>query len=91
MLAKLLGPDDRMAVVTFDDQVHLALPLAHHDAAAVAKVLGHIHSGGSTNLSGGWLKGLEVLMAHGRPEALKRLIVLTRRPLRTWASPMPMR
>lgn len=77
MLAKLLGPDDRMAVVTFDDQVRLALPLAHHDAAAAAKVLGHIHSGGSTNLSGGWLKGLEVLMAHGRPEALKRLIVLT--------------
>jgi Ca-activated chloride channel family protein len=73
----LLGPDDRMAVVTFDDQVQLALPLAHHDAATARAALRRIHSGGSTNLSGGWLKGMEILAAHARPEAIQRILVLT--------------
>ncbi len=76
-LAQLLGADDRLAVVTFDDSVDLVLPLAHHDAAVARKVLGSVHSGGSTNLSGGWLKGMEILTAHGRPDALKRVLVLT--------------
>ena len=31
-LLRLAGPDDRMAVVAFDNEVQLVLPLAHHDA-----------------------------------------------------------
>ena len=77
LLARLLGPDDRLAVVTFDDRVELVLPLAHHDAAQADRVLRQVHSGGSTNLSGGWLKGMEILSAHGRPDAVKRMLVLT--------------
>lgn len=76
-LAQLLGADDRLAVVTFDDAVDLVLPLAHHDSALARGVLRSIHSGGSTNLSGGWLKGMEILTAHGRHDALKRVLVLT--------------
>ena len=77
MLVRLLGPNDRIAVVTFDDRVDLVMPLAHHDPADAARLLSEVHSGGSTNLSGGWLKGFEILAAHGRPEAMKRVIVLT--------------
>ena len=77
LLVRLLGPNDRIAVVTFDDQVDMVMPLAHHDPARAADILSRVHAGGSTNLSGGWLKGLEILSAHGRPEAMKRVIVLT--------------
>ena len=71
------GPDDRMGVVTFDDSVDLVLPLRTHDAAEAAAAIGRIRSGGSTNLSGGWLKALEMLVADGRPEAVKRIVILT--------------
>ena len=77
MLVRLLGPNDRIAVVTFDDRVDLVMPLAHHDPTAAADLLSQVHARGSTNLSGGWLKGVEILAAHGRPEAMKRVIVLT--------------
>ncbi len=71
------GADDRIAVVTFDDKVKMVLPLARHDAAEAARVIDRIHSGGSTNMSGGWLKALEILIADSRPEAVKRIVVLT--------------
>ncbi len=77
LLVRLLGPADRIAVVTFDGHVDMVMPLAHHDALSAAQILSSVHSGGSTNLSGGWLKGFEILTAHGRPEAMKRVIVLT--------------
>lgn len=76
-LIRLLGPDDQLGVVTFDDSAELILPLAHHDIGQVGHLLARIRPGGSTNLSGGWLKGLEILSAHGRDEALKRVVVLT--------------
>lgn len=76
-LVRLLGPDDRIAVVTFDDTVDMVMPLAHHDPMRAADVLSRVHAGGSTNLSGGWLKGFEILTAHGRQEAMKRVVVLT--------------
>lgn len=77
LLARLLGPDDRLAVLAFDDEVRLVLALDHHDPDAAAAVIGRVTSGGSTNLSGGMLKGIEVLQAGGRAEARKRVIVLT--------------
>jgi len=76
-LLRLLGPDDRLGVVTFDDEVDLVLPLAHHDLHLVSAQLRGIRSGGSTNLSGGWLKAMEILAALGRTDALRRIMVLT--------------
>jgi Ca-activated chloride channel family protein len=75
-LLRVLGPDDRCAVVSFDDTVELALPLGHHDVDEATPLINAITDGGSTNLSGGWLKGLEVLEA-GRPEAVRRVVLLT--------------
>src|SRR5689334_25414031 len=57
-LLRLLGPDDRIAVVTFDDEVDTVLPLLHHDPRSARHAVARIVSGGSTNLSGGWLKGV---------------------------------
>ena len=76
-LLRLAGPDDRIAVVAFDDNVQLVLPLAHHEPDGAGAAVRAIRSGGSTNLSGGWLKGLELLTAAMRDGALRRIIVLT--------------
>jgi Ca-activated chloride channel family protein len=76
-LLRLAAPDDRIGVVAFDDTVELVLPLAHHEATAAGRRVREVRAGGSTNLSAGWLKGLEMLVASPRPEALRRVIVLT--------------
>lgn len=76
-LLRLAGPDDRMAVVAFDDEVQLVLPLTHHEPDGAGAAVRAIRCGGSTNLSGGWLKGLELLTSSPRDGALRRIIVLT--------------
>ncbi len=76
-LLRLAGPDDRLGVVAFDDQVQLVLPLAHHDPDAAGRSVLAIDARGSTNLSAGWLKGLELLTTAPRAEALRRIVVLT--------------
>jgi len=76
-LLRLLGPNDRLGVVAFDDGIELVLPLATHNVDAACARVRQIETAGSTNLSGGWLKGFEMLSTGGRPEALRRVIVLT--------------
>ena len=76
-LLRLAGPDDRIGVVAFDGEVQLVLPLAHHEPDAAGAAVRAIRSGGSTNLSGGWLKGLELLTSAPRAGALRRIVVLT--------------
>jgi Ca-activated chloride channel family protein len=74
--ARFLGPDDRLTVVTFDDHVRTIFgPAAGGDEAA-AQAIAAVHEGGSTNLSGGWLKG----RAHvevGLVEGVNRVVLLT--------------
>ncbi len=76
-LLRVAGSDDRIGVVSFDSEVRVELPLDHHDADRAAMVLRQIEPGGSTNLSGGWLKALEVLNEQARPGALTRIVLLT--------------
>ncbi|HUP71840.1 MAG TPA: VWA domain-containing protein [Acidimicrobiales bacterium] len=75
-LIRLLGEDDRLAVVAFDNQVDLVLPLMRHDPRVARRAVARITEGGSTNLSGGWLKGVEILQG-GRAEAVRRVLLLT--------------
>ena len=76
-LLRIATPVDRIAVVTFDDSVEVVLPLASHDPHSAARAVRGITSRGSTNLSGGWLKAAEILTTSGRPEAVKRIVLLT--------------
>ena len=76
-LLRLVGPTDRVGVVAFDDTVELVLSLDHHPADAAIARVNAVDGGGMTNLSGGWLKGLEMLEASPRPDALRRIVILT--------------
>jgi Ca-activated chloride channel family protein len=75
-LAHHLGPNDALAVVTYDDQVRLVAPLAPvepHLFPALESVVAE----GTTNLSGGWLKAREELGRGQDPAATRRVLLLT--------------
>jgi Ca-activated chloride channel homolog len=74
-LAEQLTADDRLAVIAYDDQVTLPFPLGPVDVGAIGQALAGIVSGGSTNLSGGWLKGVEQLRQVD--DGVRRVVLLS--------------
>jgi Ca-activated chloride channel family protein len=59
-LVDRLSPTDRFGLVSFDDQVRVEVPAATlDDKPAVKAHIEHIRSGGTTNLSAGYLRGLQ--------------------------------
>ncbi len=75
-LVSRLRDNDLLALVAYDDEVRLLAPLEAVDAGGMDQVLAQIQPGGMTNLSGGWLKGLEQL--RGAPaEAARKVLLLT--------------
>ena len=74
-LAERLRPEDELALVSFDDEVRLHAPLAPVNGG-MRGAIASLWPGGSTNLSGGWLKGLEQL----RPapaDGVRKILLLT--------------
>ncbi len=69
-----LGADDRVAVVDYDSLATLRCPLLPASDPFVMTALQSIHPGGTTNLSGGWLKGREQLEA---ADGVRRILLLT--------------
>ena len=78
-LARRLSPTDELAIVTYDDEVRLNVPLAPvgTTAAQLEVALRGIYPGGMTNLSGGWLKGLEQLRGVPGGTGPKKILVLS--------------
>lgn len=76
-LFRLIGADDRIGVVTFDNEVDVVLPLSKHDPVSAAATIAGIRARGATNLSGGWLEGLRMLTEAPRQGAVRRIITLT--------------
>ncbi|MCP5260361.1 MAG: VWA domain-containing protein [Rhodoferax sp.] len=69
-IAGRLAPRDELAVVLYDDQVQVPLPLAAGgDPARLRAALEGVRSGGSTDLHAGWLAGARQLEAGGRLRA----------------------
>jgi Ca-activated chloride channel homolog len=55
-----LEPTDHFGLVVFDDEVHVAVPAAPlTDKDAVRGLIASIPPGGTTNLSGGYLRGVQ--------------------------------
>ncbi|MBW3651816.1 MAG: VWA domain-containing protein [Actinobacteria bacterium] len=79
-LVRRLAPSDELAIVTYDDAVDLLAPLAPVHTDDLLSAIAAIDPGGSTNLSGGWLKGLEILKVSGDNSAddtTRRVLLLT--------------
>lgn len=64
-LVRSLRPEDRVAVVTYDDQVQVLAELEPPGERLAARIES-VRSGGSTNLYGGWLEGAKRAGAGGR-------------------------
>jgi Ca-activated chloride channel family protein len=74
-----LQPDDRLALVVYDEQVDLLVPATRvaDSREVLRRAIKGIESGGSTNLQGGWRRGVEALQPHVRPESVSRVILLS--------------
>lgn len=75
-LAERLAPTDRLTLIDFDDEVRMLVPLKPVDRHELLAAISYIEAGGSTNLSGGWLKGMEELGRAPREEA-RKIVLLT--------------
>jgi len=75
-LVDRLRPVDRFALVDFDDDVRLLVASAAPDRKALKAAIASIHAGGRTNLSGGWLKGVEEC-GRADGEFVRRVLLLT--------------
>jgi Ca-activated chloride channel family protein len=75
-LVERLEPTDTFALIAFDDSVELLAASDRPSKQRLAQVISSIHPGGTTNLSGGWLKGSEEL---GRTDGdgTRRVLLLT--------------
>jgi Ca-activated chloride channel family protein len=59
-LVARLDPTDRFGLVVFDDEVNIVVPAGPlSDKQAVREALRRVRTGGTTNLSGGYLRGLQ--------------------------------
>ncbi len=79
-LVRRLRPTDVVSVVAFDGQVQTVAEPATGDAqAGLPAAIEAIDVRGSTNLSGGWLRGRELVsrIANGPKGAVKRVLLLT--------------
>ena len=73
-----LHPQDRVSVVSFDDEVRVEVPSGPvRDLDALIVQVMQIQSGGSTALYDGWLQGATQVAGHLNREGLNRVILLS--------------
>jgi Ca-activated chloride channel family protein len=77
-IVKGLRPDDRISIVTFDDEINIVQALtAVGDAKDIEARVRSIQSGGSTNLFGGWEEGAKQLAPFVKKDRIARVILLS--------------
>ncbi|HEX7734142.1 MAG TPA: VWA domain-containing protein [Ktedonobacteraceae bacterium] len=77
-LVEQLGPDDLLSLVVYDDTVETILPPGNvFDKQAIREIIRRVRAGGTTNLSGGWLKGCEHVLARRGADMIHRVLLLT--------------
>lgn len=75
-----LGPQDRVAVVAYDDMVQIVAPSTTLDTGAretVKTAINALRPGGSTNLSGGWFEGCRLVAEQAGGATVSRALLLT--------------
>ena len=71
---------DRVAVVTYDDEINVVSPSVALTESVRQKLLrqvARLAPGGSTDLHGGWLAGAEQVADHMAAEGVNRILLLT--------------
>jgi Ca-activated chloride channel family protein len=78
-LIERLAPTDRVALVSFDQEVQLEAPLTEVGPRRqqLTRAARSIGARGQTNLSGGWLKGVDVLAGLDDGGHTRRVLLLT--------------
>lgn len=77
-LVRRLAPQDHIAIIAYDDQVRTFVhPENASDGHLLQQAIESIEAGGSTNLSGGWLRGCELVAAGRLERNINRLLLLT--------------
>jgi Ca-activated chloride channel family protein len=75
-----LRPEDRFAVVAYDDLVDLVVPTTSATPEArenAERLVSRIQPRGNTNLHAGWLRGCEQVAQHLSDDAVGRCLLLT--------------
>jgi len=76
-IASHLTPKDQLSLVVYDDQVEVMVPLSEvSSVSAIQQAVDMVHSGGSTDLFSGWLRGAEQLEG-GTAGAVSRVVLLS--------------
>jgi Ca-activated chloride channel family protein len=77
LVVRNLRAEDQFSLVTFDNEAQTVIPLqSPQNRAAWINTIGQIQSGGSTNLTGGWMLGRDELKKVGK-ESSRRLLLLS--------------
>ena len=77
---RMLRDTDRFSVIAYDNEIDVVVPSTHATAEAVrnaAERVKELEARGSTDLSGGWLKGCEQIAQHLDPEMTARCLLLS--------------
>ena len=78
MLVRRLSPEDTVSVVAFDDDVDVVAPPATGQGQeSLPALIEAIDVGGTTNLSGGWLRARDLVADNLRDGGVNRVILLT--------------
>ena len=73
-----LTADDRLSIVVYDDVVGTLLDAELvTNKEGIKKILQGVRAGGLTNLSGGWLRGCELVAKHKTDQHVNRVLLLT--------------
>ena len=76
LLVQRLAPEDVVSVVAYDDNVRTVAQPAQ-GTQQLSHVIRSIEAGGSTNLSGGWLRGRDYAAGNVAPKTASRVLLLT--------------
>jgi Ca-activated chloride channel family protein len=75
---ELLAADDRVSVVTYDDEVDVIVPnMSAADKTRILEAVHNVRSGDTTALHAGWLEGAAQTSQSLDPAALNRVVLLT--------------
>src|SRR6478609_3533294 len=77
LVVRNLRAEDQFSLVAFDNEAQTVIPLqSSKNRAAWINTIGRIQSGGSTNLTGGWMLGRDELKKVA-PGGSRRLLLLS--------------